>query len=1491
MNRVPRLLVFPLYLIGCACVLIFSLALVLFFGVTRTDYGRDQLRMELERQITNRYAVRLHIGGIHGNLRHQILAGDIRLYSKEDSMLFRADSIIATPHWRSFFSRRISFGSLLLVNPAIRIQTDSTGSLVLPSGESDWTSGDLSDWIARRTELIVTGGSLRDQNANAIVQELNFRTVMDHRNNRYGIDIHHLAASISEHPIRINDLSGEFTVSEGTLYFGDVNLSTDVGNLDLTGSLTGFSKLESAIMDLGISWKDVSWRTLEVVLPQLGLTGLVSGSAMLAGTLENITVEDLEVKYLGSSIAGAGGLQRSQDSLFVFLQVRESRLLADDFQPVLPSYISLGRDFGALQMQGDLQLRRSIQGFRAQANLALQSNAGRATGSVSVGQPINGIRTYTAFFRCDALNLAAITNRYPYASDLNGLLSFEGSGMASANIHADFGVDLSSSSISGRTFDALQADLTLGPRTLRGTMRARSGDGSARLGGGVTWEDSGASFAINMRTDSMDLGPLVLSDSLSTSLSGDWSISGEDVDRDNQQVRFAVQLDSSAVGWGIQALALPAHTVTATLASTAENPLSLHMKGDLLDLTLESTERSLHPWVTLWGAALRSSAERWKNNVHTGQARNTVSAAPFSSGGLDGSRLEMHLVPKPLLTKAWVAPDGFDATIAISAEDDVLAFQAEMRADTAAFSHVRATDLRFAITGSASLNGPVETTLSFESEGSSSFWRSGPLRLESPRLLVTANGGRSMFHLATSDHHQNQISGAVAVTPGSYRVELDTLNIAIGSYLWRQVERSIINVFSDALQFEAFRLETDYQRDAAPQSIQIGGLVANGGDAEATVILQSIGLGQLSDYIGGRRGFGGVLSGQINWSRLRRPVFQGQVRIADLQLEDHVVGQLIAHSRYNPLNAELALEISLNAAESAQTHELAYVENNLAVSGTVKLPGPHDSGSLDLALEAPRIDAFFLQHLIEGINDVKGRFSGSGTVAGTFNDPIFAGEFDLTDGSFRIPAYDLWYAAVGEVRVVPDGVALDRVVLEDSTGGAATVNGVLGFNNYRFLSLDLMGELDQLQIMNIDTYGSDLPFFGQIWAFGDITLTGPIHDTFLSSPNLEMAAKSDLYIPIIGKEGQIDPGFIVYADSAGTVPETRRVRRNILERRGEGERNFADGLQMDLNIQAPQNSNIHLVIDPLLGDVINSVGSGRVQLQLLEGDVATFGTFNVDSGDYLFTAGELFVRRFIINEGSITWMGDPLDPLLNISADYRTRASRTGLPKEVGGELQTSLPLIVGLEVGGALSAVQIELDLSVDQRQEAISDTPLLEAYLNQSDRAAQHATSVLVTNSFLLSADATSNDGLAGSAFNSVSNLVASQLNRYISQVIPNADLTLGLQSDESAEDLDVSAAIALRMLDERLVFSGQGVYRGLRSQVEQSTQEGLEGEVQLEIHLTPRISFEMFYRREGDVLSETLMINETGAGLSYQAQFTTWRSLIQGIFKGGGAGNNER
>ena len=470
------------------------------------------------------------------------------------------------------------------------------------------------------------------------------------------------------------------------------------------------------------------------------------------------------------------------------------------------------------------------------------------------------------------------------------------------------------------------------------------------------------------------------------------------------------------------------------------------------------------------------------------------------------------------------------------------------------------------------------------------------------------------------------------------------------------------------------------------------------------------------------------------------------------------------------------------------------------------------------------------------------------------------------------------------------GIHMAGVRVEDETNGIADIDGSLLFNDYKFFSFDLTGQLREILV--IDVKDSDnLPFYGTIRASGPATLTGPLPDATLRSPSARTTPESELYIPVLEEDVTEESGYIIFADSTGALPDLTDLtkRDNLLADRPVGEPSFLDGLELDLNIEAPEGSTVHLVFDPLVGDVVTAIGSGRVQLQRQEGEFFVYGSYEVQGGDYLFTAGEVFVRRFNIESGTLTWDGDPVNANMDISAAYRTRASPAGLPNEE--QYAWRIPMIVELDITGRVETPRVDLSLSIarDQRSGLVGDQTL-DAILNQDDLATEYATSVLLTNTFLLTTSTltasggTSNDqsriAEAGNqlAFNSVSQLVASQLNRYLSEALPNVDVNLGV-SGEDPEDLDIIYGVALRLLNERLIIRGEGVYTG--NEPDQREAVGPQGEFVVEVRLSRGVSLEVFYRRAGDDVTRQTLTNTTGAGLSYQTEFSTWKTLFYRLF----------
>ncbi|MCH8031860.1 MAG: translocation/assembly module TamB domain-containing protein, partial [Bacteroidetes bacterium] len=573
-------------------------------------------------------------------------------------------------------------------------------------------------------------------------------------------------------------------------------------------------------------------------------------------------------------------------------------------------------------------------------------------------------------------------------------------------------------------------------------------------------------------------------------------------------------------------------------------------------------------------------------------------------------------------------------------------------------------------------------------------------------------------------------------------------------------------------------------------------------------------------------------------------------------------------------------------------------ENDLNVTGLVRFPGrddagERDAGEFDLDINIRRADFFFFDLIFwRLLANTQGYASGDGSITGDFSFPEFDADLSVHNVFTSIPSFGLELGLEGDVNIDRRGIHLTSIVLTDKADGTAHMDGSVLFNDYRFFSLDLEATLNKVEIIDVPS-STNLAFYGHILASGTVSVTGPLDNVFLRSTDAVTTEDSEIFIPIRASAIARDRGFLVFADSLGQIPEEQE-RTNLVTGKPASERSFTEGLEMNLNVTAPPGSTVHLVFDEATGDVINATGSAELQLVIGEGRFRTFGTFTASGGNYVFTAGDVFTRRFEIEPGGrLIWDGDPLEAQLDLTADYRTRASLAGLG--LTGLERQRVPMVIRTKIGGRLTSPLVDLSLELDADQRTGGGTSAaveaLRPILNNTDQQALYASSVLLTGTFLLAPveniSAGGSEAISGAAdellFTSLSQLVSSRLNLFLSQALAsqNIEILFGLQPVDALQRFDLTYGVALRLLDERLVIRGEGVYQQYENQPSGGE---LQGEVAVEVRLSNSVALEVFYRRENELLGGSgagaSLYGAYGTGISFKRDFTSWRSVLRGL-----------
>ncbi len=1515
----PYLLAIPHRLLKITLVAL-VLAVVVFFALTHTEVGRDALRVQIEQQFAHQFDGSLTIGELRGNLIQDVFASDIRLEDGRGRLVGTIDSAVFRPNWRDLFDRTINSGKIELHRPRILLTFDEQGpNLAAIFRRAPEAVKNATPWSFRSADVRIFEGAIETANEGFEDDWIDRQFVFDYSRARADkvegralvqigrdatiLNLRSLSMDLQEPSFRIANLRGEIAVDQNWIDVRDLVIDAGGTAANLQAAIPYRRGSEPADVDLVMADARVDFDSLRILVPSLPLADRAVVSAFVHGTTQSLVIEQATLEHAATILNVSGTIVGMPEGVDYELAVDESVVRARDVETLLP-----GLELDRIRLVGSVAGSVYASGtvlpsgnggrdvFSTEGSMKLSSPQGRVEGPFTIAGDSTSALDVTADLNVRRLLAhALIPEAGPDRSEINGRIRIDA--RHTDELEGEALARLSRSWIAGHALDSVSVDIVRnGGRTTGRGYATQAGSFAIAT---ATYGDG--ELGADLQVRDLDAGRWWLrGDSVRTRMDARVAIDAVGPSLDALEGGLIAEVGESEIWHGGDRKVIPAHRHEATFRQSGTNPF-LRIGGDVLELELKADAplTSIRRGFAAWKPAISDALERELPRMFRSDALQTHHAPIASPVRVRVEPMRMtaqgRVIDSRILGIIYSDLASIGTDLALDAELNVgsnaLALTAHVEGDSLVIGPTRLDGLRTDLHLAARRDslGRAGTELRLDAASDSMVLLGRDFVDAGVNLDVLEGAGTIEAHSAgSSEGEALYMMASIDTFGGGRRVTFEDFRIAASRYEWTLDGRPAIDLFADAAVIGGLQMESMSSRSEKPQHIRIDGVLSSDPRDTLNAYIEHVRISEISDMLRMRYTIEGDLNGRVSLTGLaHQPELTGHLEVEEARFDGRPVGRVDVRSAYVAGEPDIRLDARIMPTDAFD----AAPNNDLRLHGSVRLPVPGidgrmlDPGRIDMRLEAGYVDAFFFDYIFSEISGARGVLSGSGAVRGDFRRPVFEADLHLAGGGMHIPDFNLTYDVDGAVTVDSTAIRLSGVNVHDLTGGTAVVDGDILFNEYRYFSFDLHAALDETQFMNVAS-SREMGFYGDVRASGNVSLTGPLDAATLSSSDAVLHPDSRIYIAIMEEIHAGDSGFIVFADSSGRIPDmSRRIRRrHVLSERPEGERMFVDGLEMDLNIFASQGTSVHLVIDPVLGDVINARASGRIQLLRAEGDYFTYGTLNVDSGDYLFTAGDVFVRRFLIDGGTIVWDGDPANAALDIQASYRTRASAAGL--NLAGSDRMRIPLIVRMDVTGRVAAPLVGLRLLVDRdSRETITAYESLESILNQPERSAEYATSVMLTNSFMLTTSITSagESGLAATrnqlAFNSLSQLVATQLNRYLSQTLPNVDVNLGLQG-ESTQDLDVTYGVALRLLDERLVIRGQGLYQ---NEAVRDVQQNLLDEFVVEVRVSSSVSVEVFYRRENDILaSDHTLANTTGAGLSYETQFSSWDRLIRRIIK---------
>jgi len=563
--------------------------------------------------------------------------------------------------------------------------------------------------------------------------------------------------------------------------------------------------------------------------------------------------------------------------------------------------------------------------------------------------------------------------------------------------------------------------------------------------------------------------------------------------------------------------------------------------------------------------------------------------------------------------------------------------------------------------------------------------------------------------------------------------------------------------------------------------------------------------------------------GEGDFSLLVDDVYEDKNLEANMYIENFTIN----NDSFGTLELDLSKD---NGKPAGMLLSLGNQDHELMVNATFD---PDKDNYLDASVQGKSFPLHIFQYLLrDGVKDTYGGVDLKVEVNGPVSDLKIDGSGFLNGGVTIIYTGVEYTFLDQEVKLTEKNIDLTGVEIVDPDGGTGTITGGLIHDMFRGFTLDAIVEGNDVMALNTTKFDNPL-YYGLGKGDMSVHFTGPFH---LVNMKINAIAKEEsvLNIPIWEGETSTDKNFIQFVS-----------REELLNEEIKKERDFRfEGLDIDIDLTLTPAARVNIIFDESKGDIIQGNGRGNLKMNITRyGDFDIYGTYEIVTGEYLFTALGAVAKPFKVRRGGqIRWTGDPINATLDINADYQVRTSMEVFLSEFVTDNQTlqkasrsKTQVELMLNLGGTLFKPKVNFGLNfpdLDGELRSVAQSKMRTLNANQAELNSQ-VLGLIVFNSFL--PGTSSQISLSGSEIGSagigtLSEFVSSQLSILFTGLLNEAladnglisgiDFDIGLRkssfngistdnSDVLPDEIEVRLKNRFKFLDERLSLGLSGNY----------------------------------------------------------------------------------
>jgi hypothetical protein len=599
----------------------------------------------------------------------------------------------------------------------------------------------------------------------------------------------------------------------------------------------------------------------------------------------------------------------------------------------------------------------------------------------------------------------------------------------------------------------------------------------------------------------------------------------------------------------------------------------------------------------------------------------------------------------------------------------------------------------------------------------------------------------------------------------------------------------------------------------------------------------------------------GIINGNITIRDIfTNLLFESDIVVDNLKTNDHLHGDVTILSQWDTL--EKAAQISMfNIIEGDETFRIdgRYIPDNSA---------------LDLSVGVDHFPLDILNLVLHSFaSDVSGYGSGQVRVSGSPKNLLVTGPVYASDASITIDYLQSEFRFSDTIFLEPGGLVFKDITVSDNRNNTALLNGMVAHTGFKDFGINL--RINAENILALDTRQKDNSlFYGTAFASGVISITGPA-----KALRFDISARTGrntrLFIPLNADAGSGDYSFFTF-DTPDTVRSNERERSLPFPEPARG------SIELNFDLTVTPDAEVQLVFDSSVGDIMRGRGTGNLNMSLSRaGEFSIYGDYVIEDGDYLFTLGNIFNKRFVVEQGGvISWDGDVSDAELNINAIYKLRTSLYELLQDEA--FRQRIPVDCHLNMTGKLINPVIGFDIQLPTADE--QTRTYLRNAINSDEEMSRQFLYLLVMNSFypstgFASSINTSNAGASAMGV-TTTEMLSNQLSNWLSQISNDFDIGFNYRPGNEISSQEVEVALSTQLLNDRVSINGNFDVGGEETT---ANTNNISGDFDIEVKLTEKLRFKVFNRSNDNILYETAPYTQ-GFGLFFRHNFNRFSDFFR-------------